>query len=67
MTGASSFKLPVKPKGKTAKKLNKQVKKKGKGKVKVKAFVTFLPAGVAGVTNSQPVKTKLIKQRKKKG
>jgi hypothetical protein len=28
--------------------------------VKVKAFVTFVPAGVAGVPNSQPVKTKLI-------
>ncbi len=50
----------MKPKGKTAKKLKK------KGKAKVKAFVTFLPAGVAGVRNSQPVKIKLIKQRKKK-
>ncbi|MGH2982699.1 MAG: hypothetical protein ACRDK5_00345 [Solirubrobacterales bacterium] len=67
ITGASSFKLPIKPVGKTKKKLNKQVKKKGKGKVKVKAFVTFVPAGVAGVPNSQPVKTKLIKQRKRKG
>jgi hypothetical protein len=66
ITQASSFKLAVKPVGKTAKKLNKQVKRKGKGKVKVKAFVTFIPAGVAGVPNSQPVKTKLIKQRKKK-
>jgi hypothetical protein len=66
ITGASSFKLPIKPLGKTKKKLNKQVKKKGKGKVKVKAFVTFVPAGVAGVPNSQPVKTKLIKQRRKK-
>jgi hypothetical protein len=66
VTGASSFKLPLKPLGKTRKKLNKQVKKKGKGKVKVKAFVTFVPAGVAGVPNSQPVKTKLIKQRTRK-
>jgi hypothetical protein len=66
ITGASSFKLPIKPLGKTRKKLNKQVKKKGKGKVKVRAFVTFVPAGVAGVPNSQPVKTKLIKQRKRK-
>jgi hypothetical protein len=63
---ASSFKLAVKPVGKTKKKLKKQVKRKGKGKVKVKAFVTFVPAGVAGVPNSQPVKTKLIKQRKRK-
>jgi len=66
ITGASSFKLPIKPLGKTRKKLNKQVKKKGKGKVKVTAFVTFVPAGVAGVSNSLPVKTKLIKQRKRK-
>ncbi len=66
LTGASSFKLPVKPKGKTAKKLKKQVKRKGKGKVKVKAFVTFVPAGVAGVSNSLPVKTSLVKQLKRK-
>jgi hypothetical protein len=39
---------------------------KKKGKAGVKAFVTFVPGGVAGVTNSQPVKVKLIKQRKKK-
>jgi hypothetical protein len=66
ITGASSFKLPLKPVGKTRKKLKKQVKRKGKGKVKVRAFITFVPAGVAGVPNSQPVKTKLIKQRKRK-
>jgi hypothetical protein len=66
ITGASSFKLAVKPVGKTKKKLKKQVKRKGKGKVAVKAFITFVPAGVAGVPNSQPVKTKLIKQRKRK-
>ncbi len=65
ITQASSFKLAVKPVGKTAKKLKKQLKKKRKAKVKVKAFVTFVPAGVAGVPNSQPVKTTLIKQRKK--
>ncbi len=66
IAAASSFKLAVKPKGKTAKKLKKQVKKKGKGKVKVKVFVTFVPAGVAGVPNSQPVKITLVQQRKKK-
>jgi hypothetical protein len=60
ITAASSFKLAVKPKGKTAKKLKK------KGKAKVKVFVTFVPAGVAGVPNSQPVKITLIKKRKKK-
>jgi hypothetical protein len=59
ITGASSFKLPIKPLGKTKKKL----KKKGKGGVK--AFITFVPAGVAGVPNTDPVKTKLIKKRKK--
>jgi hypothetical protein len=66
ITQASSFKLAVKPKGKTAKKLNKQVKKKGKGKVKVKVFIHFVPAGVAGVPNSKSVSIGLVKQRKKK-
>jgi hypothetical protein len=66
ITSASSFKLPVKPTGKTAKKLNKAVKKKGKGKVKVKVFIHFVPAGVAGVPNTQPVTITLVKQRKKK-
>jgi hypothetical protein len=66
ITQASSFKLAVKPVGKTAKKLKKQLKRKRKAKVKVKVFVTFVPAGVAGIPNSQPVKTTLIKQRKKK-
>jgi hypothetical protein len=66
LTQASSFKLPVKPKGKTAKKLKKQVKKKGRGKVKVKVFVHFVPAGVAGVPNTRQVTVELIKQGKKK-
>jgi hypothetical protein len=66
ITQASSFKLAVKPKGKTAKKLKKQVKKKGQGKVKVKVFIHFVPAGVAGVPNTRPVTVTLIKQGKKK-
>jgi hypothetical protein len=72
ITQASSFKLAVKPTGKTAKKLNKQIKKqlkkksKAKAKANVKVFVTFVPAGVAGVPNSQPVKITLIEQSKKK-
>jgi hypothetical protein len=66
ITAASSFQLPIKPVGKTKKKLKKQVKKKGKGKVKVTAYVTFLPAGVAGIFNSEPVKVKLVLKRKKK-
>ena len=66
ITQASSFKLAVKPTGKTAKKLKKQVKKKGKGKVKVKVFIHFVPAGVAGVPNSKSVGISLVKQRKKK-
>jgi virginiamycin B lyase len=66
ITQASSFKLAVKPKGKTAKKLKKQVKKKGRGNVKVKVFVHFVPAGVAGVPNTKPVTVTLIKQGKKK-
>lgn len=66
ITAASSFDLAVKPKGKTAKKLKRQLKKKNKAKVKVTAFVTFVPAGVAGVANSKPVKITLVRQRKKK-
>lgn len=63
---ASSFKVAVKPRGKTAKKLKKQLRKKRKAKVKVKPFITFVPAGVAGVPNSEPVKLTLVRQRKKK-
>jgi hypothetical protein len=72
ITQASSFKLAVKPLGKTAKKLNKQIKKqlkkkrKAKAKAKVTVFIHFVPAGVAGVPNTQQVKITLIKQRKKK-
>jgi hypothetical protein len=69
---ASSFKLAVKPTGKTAKKLNKQVKKqlrkknKAKAKASVTVFIHFVPAGVAGVPNTQQLKVTLIKQRKRK-
>jgi hypothetical protein len=63
---ASSFTLAIKPQGKTAKKLKKQLKKKRKAKVKVNVFIHFVPAGVAGVPNTQQVTVTLIKQRKKK-
>ena len=72
ITQASSFKLVVKPVGKTAKKLNKQVKKqlkkkrKAKAKAAVTVFIHFVPAGVAGVPNTQQVKVTLVKQAKKK-
>jgi hypothetical protein len=66
ITQASSFKLAVKPVGKTAKKLKKQLKKKSTAKVKVKVFIHFVPAGVPGVPNTKPVTVTLIKQRKKK-
>jgi hypothetical protein len=72
ITQASSFKLAVKPTGKTAKKLNKQIKKqlrkkrKAKAKVKVTTFIHFVPAGIAGVPNTQQVAVTLIKQRQKK-
>jgi hypothetical protein len=66
LTAAGSFKLAVKPIGKTAKKLKKQVKKKGRGKVKVTIFIHFVPAGVAGVPNTKQVTVQLIKQGKKK-
>jgi virginiamycin B lyase len=63
---AASFTLPVKPQGKTAKKLKKQLKKKRTAKVKTSVFIHFVPAGVAGVPNTQQVSVTLIKQRKKK-
>lgn len=66
LTAAGSFKLAVKPKGKTAKKLKKQVKKKGHGSVKVKVFIHYVPAGVAGVPNTNQVTVTLIRQGKKK-
>jgi undecaprenyl pyrophosphate phosphatase UppP len=62
----------VKPLGKTAKKLNKQIKKqlrkkrKAKARVKVSVFIHFVPAGVAGVPNTQQVNVTLVKQRTKK-
>jgi len=65
-TGASSFSLPVKPKGKTAKKLRREVQRKGKGRVKVKVFIHFVPAGVAGVPNTDAVTVTLVKQGKRK-
>ena len=72
ITQASSFKLAVKPTGKTAKKLNKQIKKQLKKKRKAKAkknvtvFIHFVPAGVAGVPHTQEVTLVLVKQKTKK-
>jgi virginiamycin B lyase len=72
ITRASSFKLAVKPTGKTAKKLNKQIKKqlkkkrKAKAKVNVSVFIHFVPAGVTGVPNTQQVTVTLVKQQTKK-
>jgi Low-density lipoprotein receptor repeat class B len=72
ITQASSFKLAVKPTGKTAKKLNKQIKKqlrkkrKAKAKANVTVFIHFVPAGIAGVPNTQQVTVTLVKQRTKK-
>ncbi len=71
---ATSFTLAVKPVGKTAKKMNKQIKKqlrkkrkaKAKAKAKVNVFIHFVPAGVAGVPNTQQVSVTLVKQAKKK-
>jgi hypothetical protein len=72
ITQASSFTLAVKPTGKTAKKLDKQIKKqlkkkhKAKAKVNVTVFIHFVPAGVAGVPNTQQVTVTLVKQKTKK-
>jgi hypothetical protein len=69
---ASSFSLPVKPLGKTAKKLNKQIKKqlrmkrKAKAKVGVTVFIHYIPVGVAGVPNTQQLKVTLVRQHTKK-
>jgi virginiamycin B lyase len=72
LTQASSFKLAVKPVGKTAKKLNKQIKKqlrkkrKAKAKANVTVFIHFVPNGVAGVPNTQQLTVTLVKQAQKK-
>ena len=69
ITQASSFTLAVKPTGKTAKKLDKQIKKqlkkknKAKAKVNVTVFIHFVPAGVAGVPNTQQVTVTLVSRR----
>jgi hypothetical protein len=52
---AETFGLVVRPVGKMAKRLNRQVSKKGKGRVRLTVFIHFVPAGVAGVENSLPV------------
>jgi hypothetical protein len=72
ITEASSFKLAVKPQGKTAKKLKKQIKKqlrkkrKAKARVNVTVFIHFVPNGVAGVPNTQQVTVALVRQAHKK-
>jgi hypothetical protein len=65
ITQASSFTVAVKPTGKTAKKLKKQLSKKNKAKAKVTAYLTYVPAGVAGVPNTETLKVTLVKKRKK--
>ena len=60
LTASGPFSLPVKPKGKPAKALKK------KGKAKLNVFVTFTPAGVAGVANPDKRTLKLSKNVKKK-
>lgn len=59
---AEVFELTVKPTGKTAKKLDKRVLKKGKGRATVGVFIHFIPDGVAGVPNTLPVTVTLIKK-----
>jgi virginiamycin B lyase len=72
LTQASSFKLAVKPTGKTTKKLNKQIKKqlkkksKAKAKVNVTTFIHFVPNGVSGVPNTQQVNVTLVRQKTRK-
>jgi hypothetical protein len=62
---AETFGLIVRPTGKTARRLDRQVSKKGKGRVRVSLFIHFVPAGVAGVPNTEPVSVLLVKKGKK--
>jgi hypothetical protein len=62
---AETFGLTVKPTGKVAKRLARQVSKKGKGRVRVNVFIHFTPAGVAGVPNTEPVFVLLTKKGKR--
>jgi hypothetical protein len=59
---AETFELIVKATGKTARRLKKRVLKRGKGRVRVSVFIHFVPAGVAGVQNTEPVTVTLIKK-----
>jgi hypothetical protein len=63
---AETFELIVKATGKTARKLKNRVLKKGKGRVTVSVFIHFVPAGVAGVPNTQQVTVTLVKKGKRK-
>jgi hypothetical protein len=63
---AGLFALPVKAQGKTARLLKKRVLKKGRGRVPVGVFVHFLPAGVAGVPNTEQVTLTLVRKGKRK-
>ncbi len=57
VTAAGTVKLPVKPKGKTKRKLSKR------GKAKVKVTVTYTPHGdIVGDPNTQTKRVKLIKK-----
>ena len=63
---AETFGLVVKPTGKAARRLTRQVSKKGKGRVRVTVFIHYVPAGVAGVPNAEPVSVLLVKKGRKR-
>ena len=63
---AEVFELIVKATGKSAKKLNKRVLKRGKGRVTVSVFIHFVPATVAGVPSMEPLTVTLVKKGKRK-
>jgi hypothetical protein len=63
---AETFGLVVRPTGKAKRRLTRQVSKKGKGRVRVTVFIHFVPAGVAGVANTEPVSVLLIKKGRKR-
>ena len=60
LTAAGSFGIPVKAKGKTAKTLKK------KGKAKATVYLTYTPAGTAGVPSTTKVVVHLQKKKKKR-
>ncbi|HEY6637234.1 MAG TPA: hypothetical protein VIZ61_06080 [Solirubrobacterales bacterium] len=63
---AEVLELTVKPTGKTAGKLKKRVRKRGKGRATVSVFIRFVPATVAGVPNTAPLTVTLVRRAERR-